>query len=308
MTSPSGKAPARPSGKTPARETASRPAGALIYRQSVWTRVTHFIWAIALFFMVTSGLQIFNAHPILYFGRQSGFGDKHYLGPQAGHGNAQFNNTVLDIHAAKRGDGTVGVTEIFGHAFDTTGFLGKSGPANDPTYQAFPQWATIPSYYDLGTGRVVHFFFAWILVATWFVWLVASLVNGHLWRDIVPGPRDLRRLPRDVLDHLRLRLPHGRSYNVLQKLSYAFILIVVIPGMILTGLTMSPGMDSTWPWLLELFGGRQTARLLHFCGLLTIVAFFVVHIVMVVLAGPINELRSMITGWYRGRPETAGEA
>ena len=295
-------------GNSTSRQTTPPAASTLIYRQSISTRVTHWLWAIALFFMVTSGLQIFNAHPILYLGRQSGFGDKHYLGAQAEQGNAQFNNTVLDIHAAKRDNGTIGETEIFGHAFDTTGFLGKSGPANDPTYQAFPQWATIPSYYDLGTGRVVHLFFAWILVVTWLVWLGASIFNGHLWRDIVPGLRDLRRLPRDILDHLRLRLAHGRSYNVLQKLSYAFILLVVIPGMILTGLTMSPGMDSAWPWLLELFGGRQTARLLHFCGLLTLIAFFVVHIVMVVLAGPINELRSMITGWYRGRPEAAGEA
>lgn len=284
------------------------PNSKLIYRQSVWTRVTHWLWAVTLFFMVTSGLQIFNAHPILYFGRQSGFGDKQYPGPQAGYGNKQFNNTVLDIHAERRGSDTVGVTDILGHAFDTTGVLGKSGPTNDPVYQAFPQWATVPSYYDLATGRVIHFFFAWILVATWLVWLIASVVNGHFWRDIVPKLHDVRRLPRDILDHLRLKLPHGRSYNVLQKLSYAFVLIVVIPGMILTGLTMSPGMDSAWPWLLDIFGGRQTARLLHFCGLLILVAFFVVHVVMVVVAGPVNELRSMITGWYRTRPEAAGEA
>ena len=286
-------------------DATDRSQGPLVYRQSIWTRIAHWLWAIALFFMVTSGLQIFNAHPILYFGQQSGFGDKQYLGPQAGQGNKQFNNTVLDIHAEKRGDATVGVTSVFGHDFETTGVLGKSGSADDPAMQAFPQWATVPSYYDLGTGRVVHFFFAWVLVAAWFLWLIAGLTNGHLWRDIIPKLRDLRRLPRDIADHLRLRLDHGRSYNVLQKLSYAFILIIVIPGMVLTGLTMSPGMDAAWPWLLELFGGRQTARLLHFCGLLTIVLFFIVHIVMVVAAGPFNELRSIITGWYRTRPGRA---
>ncbi|HEY5306264.1 MAG TPA: cytochrome b/b6 domain-containing protein [Pseudolabrys sp.] len=290
-------------------EAPAEPGTTLIYRQSTWTRVTHWVWAVALFFMVTSGLLIFNAHPILYFGKQSGFGDKQYLGPQAGHGNKQFNNTVLDIHAEKRGNETVGITRILGRDFETTGFLGKSGPGDQPNYQAFPQWATIPSYYDLATGRVIHFFFAWILVPTWCVWFIASIVNGHFWRDIVPKPSDLRRLPRDVVDHLRLRFSHGRSYNVLQKLSYALILIIVIPGMILTGLTMSPGVDSAWPWLLDLFGGRQTARLLHFCGMLAIVVFFVVHILMVIAAGPINELRSMITGWYRGKPEpAAGEA
>jgi thiosulfate reductase cytochrome b subunit len=269
--------------------------------------VTHWIWAVVLFFMVTSGLQIFNAHPILYFGQQSGFGDKHYLGPQAGYGNRQFNNTVLDVHAERRGDTIVGVTSILGHDFDTSGFLGKSGSNDQPIYQAFPEWATIPSYYDLATGRVIHFFFAWILVATWCVWLFASLINGHLWHDIVPKLRDLRHLPRDIVSHVRLKFPHGRSYNVLQKLSYAAILIVVIPGMILTGLTISPGVDSAWPWLLDVFGGRQTARMLHFCGMLVIVVFFVVHILMVIAAGPINEMRSMITGWYRGDPEAARE-
>jgi thiosulfate reductase cytochrome b subunit len=274
----------------------------LFYRQSAWTRVTHWIWAVTLFFMVTSGLQIFNAHPILYFGDQSGFGDKQYPGPQGGLGNKQFDNTVLDIHALQDGDKIVGITSILGRDFDTTGFLGTSGPEDRPDVQAFPAWATIPSYYDLATGRVIHFFFAWVLVATWCVWFLASLVNGHFWRDIVPKPRDLRRLPRDVADHLRLKFPHGRSYNVLQKLSYAFILVLVIPGMILTGLTISPGVDSAWPWLLDLFGGRQTARLIHFCGMLVLVLFFVVHIVMVIAAGPVNELRAMVTGWYRGNP------
>ncbi|MEK9279253.1 cytochrome b/b6 domain-containing protein [Bradyrhizobium sp. ISRA442] len=282
----------------------------LLYRQSVWTRVTHWVWAVTLFFMVTSGLQIFNAHPILYLGRQSGFGDKQYLGPQAGYGSKQFDNTVLDIHAEMHDGRIVGVTSILGHDFDTTGLLGKSGSKDQPVYQAFPEWATIPSYYDLATGRVIHFFFAWILVPTWFVWLFASLINGHFWHDIVPRLRDFRLLPRDIVSHLRLKFPHRRSYNVLQKLSYAVILILVIPGMIATGLTMSPGVDLAWPWLLDVFGGRQTARLLHFCGMLVIVLFFVVHIIMVIAAGPINEMRSMITGWYRSdQPEpTSGEA
>jgi thiosulfate reductase cytochrome b subunit len=69
--------------------------------------------------------------------------------------------------------------------------------------------------------------------------------------------------------------------------------------MILSGLTMSPSMDATWPWLLDVFGGRQSARSIHFIAAWALVAFFVVHVVMVVLAGPINEIRSMITGRYR---------
>ncbi len=82
-----------------------------------------------------------------------------------------------------------------------------------PAYTAFPGAVTIPSYRDLATGRVVHFFFGWIFVATIFVWFLASLLNGHLRRDIVPAGADLKGLPGDALDHARLRLKHGRRYG-----------------------------------------------------------------------------------------------
>lgn len=264
---------------------AARRSGHLVYRQSAWTRATHWVWAITIFFMVTSGLSIFNARPDLYIGQQSGFG---------------FHNAVLDIHAERANNGgIIGVTTLFGHRFDTTGVLGASGDRANPDIRAFPRWATIPSYYDLATGRVIHFFFAWILVTTILVWLIASLINGHLWRDIVPKGADVKDLPRDVADHARLRFHHTRSYNVLQKFAYGGLLIVVIPLIIATGLTMSPGVDASWPWLLDIFGGRQTARTIHFICMALIVLFFVVHMLMVLAAGPLNELRSIVTGWYR---------
>lgn len=263
--------------------------GPLIYRQSIFTRITHWVWVIALFFLLLSGLQIWNAHPALYIGEQSGF---------------EFDNAILRIGAENTPEGPRGFTTIFGSKFDTTGFLGMSGSASRPEFVGFPGWLTIPSFRDLATGRVVHFFFAWILVGTLAVWLLASLANGHLWRDIILKPRDLRELPKDILDHIRFRFHHGRSYTPLQKAAYFVVFIVLFPLIILTGLTMSPGMDSAWPWLVEVFGGRQTARTLHFLVMAALVLFFVVHVVMVVLAGPINELRSMITGYYRASPGT----
>ncbi len=254
----------------------------LVYRQSIWTRVTHWVWAICLFFLLLTGLQIFNAHPTLYVGQESGF---------------EYNNAILSMTAENTADGPRGYTTVFGHKFDTTGLFGLSGPR--PSVQGFPAWATIPSYRDLGTGRVVHFFFAWVFVGTMLIWLVASVVNKHLWRDVVPKGRDLRRIGQDIRDHLRLRFDHGAKYNVLQKLSYSVVLLVLFPLMVLTGLSMSPAMNAAWPWLLEIFGGRQSARTLHFAVMLLLVGFFIIHILMVVAAGPINELRSMITGWYR---------
>ena len=266
--------------------------GPLVYRQSIWTRLTHWVWAICLFFLLLSGLQIFNAHPTLYIGKESGF---------------EFDNAVLSIGAVNTPDGPRGQTTVFGQTFDTTGVLGMSGPEANPSFVGFPGAVTIPSFRDLATGRVVHFFFGWIFVAALFIWFLASFINGHLRRDILPKGRDFAELPGDALDHARLRLNHGRSYSPLQKLSYFTVFFVLFPLIILTGLTMSPGMDAVWPWLLDIFGGRQTARTIHFIVMILLVLFFVVHITMVLLAGPLNELRSMITGWYRTSPGTHSE-
>jgi len=270
-------------------EEATPGRGPLVYRQSIFTRITHWVWAICLFFLLLSGLQIFNAHPALYIGEESGF---------------EYENAILEIGAVNTPEGPRGRTTIFGNTFDTTGVLGMSGPAERPSFVAFPGQVTIPSFRDLATGRVVHFFFGWVFVATLFVWFLASFVNGHLRRDILPRGEDIRALPGEVAAHARLRLRHGRGYNSLQKLSYFTVFFILFPLIILTGLTMSPGMDAAWPWLLDIFGGRQTARTIHFIVMVLLVLFFVVHIVMVLLAGPLNGLRSMITGWYRTSPNT----
>jgi thiosulfate reductase cytochrome b subunit len=259
------------------------PQGPLIYRQRIWTRITHWVWAICLFFLLLTGLQIFNAFPSLHVGMESGI---------------DYDNAVLSIGAVQDGDSLRGITRIGGWQIDTTGLLGVS----DNEVRAFPAWATIPSGQSLALGRVIHFFFAWVLVITLVVWTVASLLNGHL-RQLIPTGRDLRDLPRDVASHARLRLSHGRQYTVLQKLAYAAVMFVALPLMILTGLTMSPAFNATAPWLLDLFGGRQTARSLHFAVMVGLVVFFIIHMLMILAAGPINELRSIITGWYRIDPE-----
>jgi thiosulfate reductase cytochrome b subunit len=263
------------------------PARPLVYRQSAWTRATHWLWAFSLFFLLLSGLQIFNARPDLYIGQQSGFA---------------FDNAILSFSAANTEHGPKGYTTIFGRTFDTTGVLGLSGRGENLAARAFPAWATIPSYQDLATGRVIHFFFAWVLAATLLVWLASGLLNGHIRRDLLPRGSDVRGLPGEIAEHLRFRFHHRRGYNIPQKFSYAFVLFILLPLMILTGLTMSPAMDTAFPFLLDIFGGRQTARTIHFIGMALIVLFFVVHILMVLAAGPLNELRSIVTGWYRTDP------
>ena len=118
-----------------------------------------------------------------------------------------------------------------------------------------------------------------------------------------PAGEQLRcgALLQDIADHLRLKFPRGeasRDYNPLQKLTYLGVIFVLLPLMILTGLAMSPGMDAILPWLVDLFGGRQSARTIHFIAAALIVLFVFVHVAMVLLVGPVNELRAMITGRF----------
>lgn len=255
------------------------PQGRLVYRHRLATRIAHWVWAVSLFFLMLTGLQIFNAHPSLHIGKESGF---------------QYDNAILEIGAVQDGDALRGVTRLFGAEFDTTGYLGVSGGEA----RAIPAALTIPSYQSLATGRVIHFFFAWTLVGTLILWLATSALNGHL-RQLIPTWGDLKALPRDLIDHARLRFHHGADYNVLQKLAYASVLFVALPLMILTGLSMSPGFNAAAPWLLDLFQGRQTARTIHFVTMLALLGFFAVHMAMILLAGPLNEMRSILTGWYR---------
>jgi len=261
--------------------------GPLIYRQKRITRATHWLWAICLFFLMFSGLQIFNAYPKLAFGKEAGF---------------EYDNAAVELLAFQKDGQLQGVTDIFGKRFDTTGVLGVSGGQ----VRGIPAALTMPSGQSLATGRVIHFFFAWILVATLFVWLIASLFNGH-FKTLIPTTTDLRNLPRDVIDHAKLKFHHTRNYNVLQKLAYASVLFLALPLMILTGLTMSPAFNSVAPWLLDVFGGRQSARSIHFLVMLALILFFVVHMLMILAAGPLNEIRSIITGWYRVDPVKGGQ-
>jgi thiosulfate reductase cytochrome b subunit len=197
--------------------------------------------------MVGSGLNIFNAHPRLYWG-------------QAG---ADFDKPFLAL----------------GH---------------------WPDWLTLPGYMDLADARHWHFFFAWVLVINGALYLAWSLASRHVQRDLWPTATDLRAIPRSIVDHIKLKHPKGEAakrYNVLQRLAYVGLLALVA-GMVVTGLCMSPGFDAFAPWLVAALGGRQSARTLHFLFASLIVLFIAVHLVEVVLAGPLNEVRSMITGRY----------
>jgi Ni/Fe-hydrogenase b-type cytochrome subunit len=165
----------------------------------------------------------------------------------------------------------------------------------------FPGWATIPSTYNLALARHWHLAFAWVLAFGLLGYLLWSLVNGHLKKDVALSRAEVapKHLWEDIKKHARFDFHEEEArYNPLQKITYSLVLFGLIPLAIMTGLTLSPGMNAAWPWLIDLFGGRSTARSLHFLAASGIAAFIVVHLLLVILAGPINEIRSMITGWF----------
>ena len=278
---------AAPEDVRPVPEKGAAPsAEKVIYRHTLWVRSWHWVNAIALLLLLMSGLQIFDAHPTLNWGQAS-----------------NFQQGILDLSAQDLGGGKLkGVTTVFGHAFNTTGVLGASKGANGQ-YQdiGFPHWATIPGYRDLATGRRWHFFFAWIFVVNGALFIAYTIWSRHLKTDLWPSVADLKTIPASIWEHIRLKHPEGEAaarYNVLQKLAYLIVLYTLLPLMLLTGLTMSPGMDAALPILPWAFGGRQAARTIHFLSATGLVLFFLIHIFEVFAAGFFNEMRSIITGRF----------
>ena len=260
--------------------------GDVVDRHRLSTRLWHWTNVVTLVIMLMSGLMIFNAHPRLYWGAYGANPDYAWL---------QIGATQANTGFLRVGNVTVETTGILGRWTDSSGQIRN---------RAFPWWATIPQGYNLALARRWHLTFAWVFAVGIAVYLIRSLVNRHLQRDLLPTTEEVKpsHIWTDIKHHATLNFPKGeaaRRYNVLQKFAYLSVLIVLIPGMILTGFTMSPGLNASMSWLLDLFGGRQSARSLHFIFATGIVLFILVHLLMVVLAGPINEIRSMITGRFR---------
>ncbi|MEP6786205.1 MAG: cytochrome b/b6 domain-containing protein [Sphingomonadales bacterium] len=247
--------------------------GDLVKRHRLFTRVWHWVNAVAVIVMLMSGLMISNAHPRLYWGEYG----------------ANFDKPWLDL----------------------TKYLERGW---------FPGWATIPSNYSLAEGRHWHLAFAWVMAFGFLAFLVVSLINRHIQRDLALKKSELapKHLLAEIVHHAQLKFPTGAAalnYNTLQKITYILVLFGLFPMLILTGLCLQPGLSPLTGWAIDLFSGRATARSIHFICAGSIALFIVVHLTLVILAGPFNEIRSMITGKFRvpherelkSEPEIAGE-
>ncbi|MBS0384620.1 MAG: cytochrome b/b6 domain-containing protein [Proteobacteria bacterium] len=270
-----------------------KPVRERIYRHTLPTRITHWVNVLCILVLLLSGLQIFNAHPRLYWGQYG----------------ANFDRPVIAIETQADASGQpTGVTRVGSLAFNTTGFLGASDYDGHRQGRGFPGWLTLPSSRDLATGRNYHFFFAWLLVSNGLAYLFISFIARHIQRDLSLRREELsiKHLASDIWAHIKLHVPRGeesKRYNTVQKLAYLAVIFGLIPLMVLTGLTMSPAVDAAFPVLVDLFGGRQSARTIHFLVASSIVVFVAVHLFEIFLVGAWNEIRSMITGWYEVKPE-----
>ena len=257
------------------------------YRHRLPVRVMHWINVVCLTILLMSGLTIFNAHPALYWGQQS-----------------TFDKPLFSILAVRDSNGQpVGVTRIGSHQFGTDGVLGYSRVGDDvkPTVRAFPSWATIPGPQWLSMGRHWHFFFAWLFVINGISYVLYALFTGHLNRDLLPTRDELRHIGRSIKDHLLLRHPTGEAakrYNVLQNIAYLVVIFGLLPLVIVAGMAMSPRLDAVLPGWIEVLGGRQSARTLHFLAATGLLLFVLVHVFEVLISGAWNQIRSMITGYY----------
>ena len=271
-------------------------ASYLYYRHRLAVRVMHWINVIALTVLLASGLNIFSAHPALYWGKSS------YTG----------GAPVFQIGARETDeDDLIGVTRIFGNEFNTTGVLGAAANGEDMVARTFPSWFTLPSDRWLAMARRWHFFFAWVFVLNGLCYVGYSIASRHLSRDLAPDAADWRSIGRSIVDHLLFRHPTGEAakrYNILQKLAYLSVIFVLLPLVILMGLAMSPRLDAAIPGWVDLFGGRQSARTIHFVAAWLLVAFVLVHVFEVIVSGFWNHLRSMITGRYRIETREDNEA
>ena len=159
-----------------------------------------------------------------------------------------------------------------------------------------------------GWSRYLHFQAAWVAVLTGLVYLISGLFAGHFWKNLVPNADGLswRALAKIAAHHLRFQRPDDAEawrYNVLQQLSYLFVIFVLFPLAIWTGLAISPAVVSAFPALVTVLGGQQSARTLHFFVSVSLVLFLLVHIVMICRAGFSNRTRAMITGRAASRNE-----
>jgi thiosulfate reductase cytochrome b subunit len=235
-----------------------------------WIRVSHWLLAAAVITLAFSGFVILMAHPRLYWGQVG-----NDLTP------ALFE---LPISRNYRHEGWAEAIAFYPHEGSVITAV--------RTYDIFNQ---------NGWARSLHFLAAWVLAVAGFIYLLPGILGGHFTRDLIPRFRELkpRLLWQDIVGHLRFPMPAaagGPPYGLLQRLAYVGVVFVALPLAVVSGLAMAPAVAAAFPWLLDLFGGSQSARTIHFFTFAVLLLFLVIHVLMVALTGFRRQMRAMTLG------------
>jgi thiosulfate reductase cytochrome b subunit len=235
-----------------------------------WVRLTHWVAAASVAALAFSGVEILMVHPRLYWG-------------EAGN---DLTPPLMELPISRN----------HRHGGWTT-----STPLRDGPSAPVSAGRTFEIFNQNGWGRSLHFLAAWVLVAGGLAYVLAGVVAGHFRRHFLGGREALSiaALWRDLREHLRGFVPlptGGPDYGPLQRTSYVVVVFLVAPLLVLTGLTMSPAVAAAAPVLLDLFGGYQSARTLHFAAFAVLMLFFVAHVVMVIRSGLGRQVRAMTVG------------
>ena len=239
-------------------------------RHTRWARISHWIVTVSFLTLAFSGFVILMCHPRLYWGEV---------------GN-DLTPALFELPISRNYQ--------HGGWEKSVPFFADAG---------FPVSAirTYEILNENGWGRSLHFLAAWFLVGAGAVYLLAGIGTGHLWSHLVPrgGEFTPSLLWRDLMNHLRLRIraaTGGPQYGLLQKCTYCAVIFIALPLEVLTGLTMSPAITAAYPFLLDVFGGFQSARTIHFFAFIALVLFLLVHVVMIIKSGFKRQIRAMTIG------------
>ena len=189
-------------------------------------------------------------------------------------------------------------------------YWGETGNDLTPTLFKLPIPASrtlVPTGYGYvlpdqnGWSRYLHFQAAWVVVFTGLLYLISGVLTKHFSKNLLPQGADFswREFSISITKHLRFERPSRAetwSYNLIQRLAYLFVIFVLFPLVIWTGVAMSPAFVSAFPATVNVLGGQQSARTLHFFVSVALLLFLIVHVVMVCLAGFKSRMRAMITG------------
>jgi thiosulfate reductase cytochrome b subunit len=178
-------------------------------------------------------------------------------------------------------------------------YWGETGGVGTPSLVDLPLPFVL--VHQSGWGRSLHFLSAWVSVLTGLFYMLFGIVTPHFRKKLLPARADLAwgSISRAISSHVRLKPPDEEeymSYNVLQRLAYTVVVFLLFPLMIWTGLAMSPAVTSVFPGLVNILGGKQSARTIHFFVSALLILFLLIHIAMVCLAGFSTRMRAMITG------------